>query len=1004
MHTEADNTATPTNALAQLSDSDLETLLNELEDNATSDVFSDYIHDILPKLIELNWGVTTSKTSEFSTENRTLHDQSMLSHITTGVYALVRLYDIESSLCSKEVLRSAVATFVAHDFHKLRKVSYENEFDVTRTEVQEFVDSIGLLEFAPDSDLDDYIGAIALLHASSDYAKRAAAPLSFDRLRSLLLFADALASTKSIEEFDENHNAGRHLRDCLGGDYTLNTHKIDSLHGLAGNVINKSVSETLESHGYDLLAIYQDGCVYVGSDRTPKISPTPAIAENILENTRKNLRNTHPAFRNEEMMLVGFPLETAGRYYKISRRDFFFATPEEIVRAISTRAVADAEKITDLPETEQDRLEEIEELTGESLDSTRRLDGMAILLHTIYHELLGPILVSTSDSEVDRESLELWEYDEIAAIFKLFDISEETQERVYSLLADHPDVLEDTTSWDIKYVLAMDVIENYYTGADPETLMAKLSDDLITQFEDYQKWDGLRAGLVSPYTDEFNAFVIANVSIDGTYLADSVKGTELYGYINSFKKRAKKLSEADRPDQCSICNERTSVPSEKGVELLKEKPDIHIHHHDGSLQLLSSLKNSNAYCTACQVDILLRLTRQDILESGKSRDKADNMYIHVMPNYFYTPVSWALYRTLYDRYTQVESGRVLELAQSVFETDAAQGFVEWMDVVTGPAGEELLSTPEIAFDPDTGFGSHALGHARTEDHPTHDLFVALSAAAHAGVRIFISPDPLANITTNDFDTAVKISPEYERIYNLTGGEIRLSELDNVMTTIAAMILICDRLGVTRDPLQYLIDSAQGTPLPGSKMLVEIIQKSRKPVDEYVAPTRHIDEMLVESYLYSGDDRDSSWAFDITSNDIINPHHLHKATETLAAYSWPFMTPESFAIGELTQPILAAIGGVVQAHNTYGGTTSDREYAQHVEERLLRSPSINTPVHGRTFDGRLTGFSECFVEDILNTIGRGEPRHVERLRAPIRDAYYAAVYELATKSLTTGEVE
>jgi hypothetical protein len=193
--------------------------------------------------------------------------------------------------------------------------------------------------------------------------------------------------------------------------------------------------------------------------------------------------------------------------------------------------------------------------------------------------------------------------------------------------------------------------------------------------------------------------------------------------------------------------------------------------------------------------------------------------------------------------------------------------------------------------------------------------------------------------------------------------------------------------------------ASSTPLPGSKMLVEIAQKDPEEAVEYVAPARHIDEMLVKAYTHSGDERIPTWAFDIRPNDgIIRPHELHRAAETMAAYAWPFMNPKTFHVGELTAPILAAIGSVNNSFNIYGNTLSAYEYAAGIERSLEYTLDLPPTRPGRNFSGRLAGFAECFVDAILSRIGRGQPKHVERLRAPIRDAFYAAVFELATKSL------
>lgn len=943
-----------------------------VEDEQVPDAFLDYL-DLTSALIEQGWGTETAKSAD-PPYNKV--DQSMLQHVGNAVTALLQLYNLTDAFEERD-LRNMTAMLVGHDLHKRRdQPDPEKEFDIETDEVSQFVEETGLADYAPDVSVAEFKAAMVTLHKIDDRSRTAEAPTTFDEYRPYLNFADAVASTPHPSDFTDLSRT-HDLREALGGEYTINHHEVRRTRGLCTNLIHQSVADALDDRGYDLFTIYHEGCTYLGDQKQAEIPITDELIEDIYDAFIDNIQTTHPAFQDPSNFTGAVTLDNRYRYFRISDRDFFFADdPDDIARALVHRGVSDATHDGDVPDSVRDEIASVNQHIDTHLEVTRRLDGIARLVHSVQAELVP--LIEPDDMGTTE------------VICDLFDISAETQTELRGLQETAPNLVEGGRKrWLAKYLLAQDVINRYYTGRQDSTRIEAISADLVAALNEYDGWDDVQATRTSDIYDELKTFILYNVTVDGRRLISETTGRDEYD----------RTDEA-RCTECSLCNFPTTAESNDGFRLLKDYPgDTTLEHYDGSERKLKHVEHEQPYCHACQLDLALRFTRQEATENTDNR-----LYVHLIPDYYYVPILWRTCRSILDSYLSVNTRDVDELAASVFDSDAANGYEEWLDnIQTSDTGPDLISDVESAFNPDTGFGTHAISREKPADiGETEELFTALTAVTYGGVRAYVTRTPVTRVRSDDFDTAVKLSDDFDaRQY--TGEKITLTELGDVLSSTAAMLRLTNARGRNdRDPLEALDHLTDLTPLPGAALLGQLADDDPQQALDYVDEARYLDEQLVEDRLADRDDTrtGAEWPLDITPSVTPDPADVYRAADALAGTAWPFMSPESLDKDTLCRPLDAACDEIAAIHDTVGDGVTASELRPRIEKTVSDHLALHYRPHGRHFGGRLAAFAEAVVVEVVNGICDGNLDAVDSLRSTLRDAFYAAMIELATTSLPT----
>ncbi|MFB6283633.1 MAG: type I-D CRISPR-associated protein Cas10d/Csc3, partial [Halobacteria archaeon] len=304
-------------------------LIKEFESEAEepdgyNEVALDYLRNIDSALIDLGWGFKGAKTVEYGHK-----DQSLLNHVRNGVLLLSHLNEVAESfndrVLSSQELRDVVAMFVAHDLHKtIVEEDYDpqEEFDISREVIEEFVKETGLLDFGATVTVDD-LWSCACAHHDTWNAKTGHTTLAFNELKHYVRLADSFASSPTPEEA-VNERSRKVLDDVFYESLDLGYHSLDETTGVLTNLLNSAVAEVLTQYNYQVVAIYQDGCTYIkDGNKKPKIDED--FVEDVYDIFTEKVRNSHHSYTNAVELSENINTVSHLGYYSPSDEDFFYA-------------------------------------------------------------------------------------------------------------------------------------------------------------------------------------------------------------------------------------------------------------------------------------------------------------------------------------------------------------------------------------------------------------------------------------------------------------------------------------------------------------------------------------------------------------------------------------------------------------------------------------------------------------------------------------------------------
>lgn len=764
-------------------------------------VIEAFHEDIDPELVDAGWGFRQAKSVEFGKT-----DQSLVNHVRNGVVALARVNEAIEAVggypYDEGELRDAIALFTIHDVHKLdgdRDESADTRFDISESEIEEYVERFGLLNWAESLTMTDF-HSCAIDHHDSWEANPDQTTHVFDEYRPLIRLADALASSETPEAATEQRvvEAVQHAYPNAAAD--LRRHSLTDVKGILTNLVNAAVAETLETASYEQLLIYQDGCVYL----TPEAATAPELDDDFVADTftdlKENIRESHEAYKDYGQLVNNLTVRSHG-FYGINDQDFFYAGPETVLKAVALKGTTDADPSSDPTDSMADSMEALEAYLPFEIDRTREPVGLARLVYTVKRSFVDPVVAATDD---DRS--------ELAATCDVFGVSDAVQDG----LETAADELSLTAGgkWDYSYGIGQALLNQGIL--DSTALADRVSDAHDELDEDWAEI--VETEHAGNLRSELTAYLNDVISVDGCPVS---------GDSDTLTDPFEEYAGSRRGKTCVLCNRGTTgtkgdMKAPKSLTTLQAGYSNHIAVDSGKPDELLA-------CYPCKIELSLR-------ETGSGRREGGRLWFHFVPDYFYTPLSWKRYSTFtanFHNEAKTELGRLAEAVLRVGDGGIEQSADKEVlgsyvaALLDNDHGRSMVETLDQGFDPNSQYGSRTFGYFKPTDNDTEfqffGVFVALALSAYTGLRVVVSESPIPDIRGRDFQTYARIGSGFTQVHDFYGTDIPLSELRSRLNAAAALIQL--GYGAGRDDALFAkyLRATRNKWLPGSYLLKRLAQ-------------------------------------------------------------------------------------------------------------------------------------------------------------------------------------
>jgi CRISPR-associated protein Csc3 len=759
------------------------------------EVIRDYLRKIDGALIEQGWNFDGAKTIDFG-----FHDQSLLNHVRNGVFFLVRLNYVARKLdartLSADELRSAIGMFVAHDLHKTRKTEGpDEEFDIPREVVEEFIEETGLLKFSPDITVDD-CWSCACAHHDSWNAKTSHVTVAFDELQSHIRLADAFASSPTPEEAVDQRTRNR-FNDVFFGELQLRYHQLTDVKGILTNLCNTAISNLLSSHGYQVLTFYQDGCVYAVPEGTqvPPIDET--LINKIYDEFTNTVRQSHHSYSSPTELMDNITTSHLG-FYAPSNEDFFYAGPENVLQAVVCKAAQDGDTDDDPTDSMSESIAKVAEVVPIKLHDTRQLVGVARLVYTVHRAIVSEI-------ETEKEDFEM--------ICNLFDVSDEVKEALLDIRDQEPTLLKSGGKWEYSYAIAQELLEREFDGVStkhlsPQQFGNKVTKFLVDRLSDYNGWETIDESFTAEIRKELVTYFSDILVVDGQSLQMESDLSDQFSEYTG--KRGGKI--------CTLCN-RGTTGNKSDMETKKSRSTLQAGFSN-RVRIGAGKPEQLLMCSPCQIELSLRT-------AGATRRESGRLFFHFVPDYFYTPLSWELTRGLFARYTGDASVRMGRLAEELFQGSTNEdSYRIILDYLTADEGG-MSMIENLAQGFEEGVGTAPVGYFKPHDSETEfqffGVYLALTIASYTGLRVLVSENPAPELRARDFKEMARLGAGMTPVHRFYGDAVSLNELEPTIKSASALI----QLGYENERKDSLfpkyLRATRNKPLPGSYLLKRIAQ-------------------------------------------------------------------------------------------------------------------------------------------------------------------------------------
>jgi CRISPR-associated protein Csc3 len=407
-------------------------------------------------------------------------------------------------------------------------------------------------------------------------------------------------------------------------------------------------------------------------------------------------------------------------------------------------------------------------------------------------------------------------------------------------------------------------------------------------------------------------------------------------------------------------------------------------------------------------------------ETGSQWRDADRLFVHLVPDYFYTPQMWNLYADeIFHRFSGEEMTRLGRLASAMFrvasrdegrfenieeyvpienvDPERAESFAQILnEATTMEGGRRMIEDLSQGFDPNAGFGAQTLSFHKPQDNETEfqffGVFLGLSVASAMGLRAYVSQSPMPDVRGRDFPQMAKIGAGSSRVTDFYGGEIPLSALRERLGAAAALT----RLGYERKQEDSLfakyLRMTRNEFLPGAYLLKRAVQASDDGDN-----ARFVLEEADFLDAYSGTTVTDKHRHDETTmtNDT------SERISTLADYAFDAIRP----VGGNSKPyaIERVFRESVKAVKEANSLDIDEQDAlDRITGRLQKLPDRSDQVYrvsgakskrGGTPNERIEMYAEKFVNGLLKPKYEMKPSLLKRDANNLADGVYAATLRL-----------
>lgn len=754
---------------------------------------------IVPNMLEAEWMNTPAKARRKPFNNK--RDQTMISHILPGVEVLSGIVERCPSVENAKI-KNCISLWVIHDIHKIIDSRRENEFNISMNSVEEWSESLGLLEFSGSLDIEDLHSCAVGLH-NGDRSKLDDSTNEFTRLRPLVRLTDAIMSIHGYAEYRENSE--RIVNAVFGRPdekYIPTTHSVELDNPVMRKLVNKSIYQIMGDSDSNAIDIRTDGVLYVRSEKSVNPVEIDDIGSKITERVIDNMRSGYQVFRNKAYLGGDIDSPQARseynvlpRVFEISKLSKLCLNEFELVQRIVQATVEQQDKKWEISDESERQINLLNEKLDVDLNSNPILEGMAALVHTVYREIL-PVIVDENDV-IQHRTLE-------SATLEVFDCSEKTQEMLINAM-ECDEIKSSAVNWPYKYIIAKDVNERI-TGKHSKSERQKILVDMLCRnLSKFHEWDEFGNSGEEIY-DEIYLRVTANTKINGKRLNEIER-----------EKFAKTLNEHKKSGNCDICGVATSQE--------KSSPDLLSHRDfdileknfvtsgDDGLQKMN-LKETvpyNPICVCCQVELTMRA--QQI--GNHTVDNKLHISIHPV-NSLSTASLTRFSNILHYLKTSTFGGK-----RRIPYTDMSEDYETIMEnYLSQKSGVSSLVNRSNVFDIGTGHDeiNSAISMPDTEEYTVIGTVICVVLASIvSGVRVCISRSPQLQTDMVENDQLIVFGPELQIFNNLLENKKDVTSLPNQMKILDRLLVMGKRINSPTLTVKRYADMDYRDMLPGSRI-------------------------------------------------------------------------------------------------------------------------------------------------------------------------------------------
>ena len=777
-----------------------------IPDSPEYNVFKAYAR-IDARLIDLGWDTKPAKSVEYGKT-----DQSMLNHIRNGVFFLLQLNSIlreTDNHYDENRLREVVALFVSHDIHKLYdKSDRSDEFDISLHEVEQIVEGAYIQDIAPNLTAEDHWCSARATHIT-DNSMTAHLTLNFNRNVRRVRVADAFASSASLSDASGTRTIKVLNDDPVLRDYELRYHSLDDVKGILTNFINKTVADYLKDRGYKLLLIYDDGCVYIVPKGAECVELNKDVMEELSGRVIENIRKSHPIFSDPDLIKDNIQFIGNLGHYKILDKNFVYSGAERVVAATIRKGVEDSFGEGKITPSMKKSIEKVSGVVEQELDETRQMVAISRIISTIAHTIV-PKLTGDNPLEVTCN---------------IFAVSDTLKSTLLGIAATYPKLLTSGGKWEYSYAIAneylcWEVDGILFKNLDGKQAVEYMTDDILSRLKTYDTWSSIDDSAIDPIKLELMEYLCDIVSIDGDMfmLPKSKMSDTFKEYSGSGK-------------ICTLCN-RGTVRTKKSME----DGSMYYASFSNRVRIGKSKPEQLPMCAPCSMEMFLRKTG-----TGPTSSESGKLYIHLIPDYFHTPLSWELYKYIINKFSGDVVVQMSRLAESVFRgRSSMKAYREWIEHLTAPEkGRKMFESQMQQFGDGEGgeqYGVIPVSFHKQEDNQTEfqffGAFIALVVSAYTGMRCIVSESPVPTLRGRDFNEMIYFDSGNAQVKDLFGDAVKLSQLDGQLKIASALI----RLGYANAMKDSLFPKylrvMRNKHLPGSYLLKSSIRNSENEAIAY----------------------------------------------------------------------------------------------------------------------------------------------------------------------------